>query len=314
VAVAPPPAPRGVADFSAAAPRVRGRLAAEAMFPAGLAGYRTRFETLATGERVRVIESGPEHGEPVVCFPGWGCPVWDFHSTIPALAAEGYRAIAVDLRGHGLSDMPVDPDRYTTDAMVEHGVAILDALHLRRAVLIGHSMGGALAIHLALRVPERVRGLALFSPIGCGTARAPEIGRMLSPEWSIPMLRGILRRSAVAAGLRILYRRNALVTARNVDEYWAPSQFDGFVPAMRALLHKFRWTCFDTHEMSRITVPGLLVRGAHDPVISRRDSMPVPSGWREMVIEDAGHLPHDEAPDTVNRAVVELLSRITTLS
>jgi pimeloyl-ACP methyl ester carboxylesterase len=281
------------------------------MFPAGLAAYRTRFESLRTGERVRVVESGPADGEPVVFFPGWGCPVWDFRSTIPAVASAGYRAIAVDLRGHGLSDMPVDPDRYTTDAMIEHAIAVLDALHLTRVVLIGHSMGGALATHLALRTPERVRALGLFSPIGCGTARAPEIGRRLSPEWSIPMLRALLRRSAVAAGLRILYQRNAQVTDRNIDEYWAPSQFDGFVPAMRALLHNFRWTCFTSQEMARIEIPGLLVRGGRDPIISRtRDAVPLAPGWRELVIEDAGHLPHDEAPDLVNRAVVELLGRV----
>ena len=142
------------------------------MFPARDPDYRTRFETLRTGERVRVIESGPAGGEPVVFFPGWGCPVWDFHETMPAVAAAGFRAIAVDLRGHGLSDKPTEPARYTTAAMIAHAVAILDALRVPRVVLIGHSMGGALATHLALHAPDRVRALALFSPIGCEIGRA----------------------------------------------------------------------------------------------------------------------------------------------
>lgn len=309
--IAPPPTPRGGAELDSTVPRVRGRLAPEAMFPAGLPDYRTRFEILRTGERVRVIESGSAGREPVVFFPGFGCPVWDFHETIPAVAAAGFRAIAVDLRGHGLSDMPVDPDRYTTDAMVAHAIDILDALRISRVAVIGHSMGGALATHLALRAPERVRALTLFSPIGCGIARAPEVGRALSPPWTIPLSRALLRRSVVAAGLRILYGANRLVTARNVDEYWAPSQFDGFVPAMRALLHGFRWSCFDAEEMSKVAVPGLLVRGSRDPVIARpRDPVPLPAGWRELVIDGAGHLPHDEAPDAVNRAVVEFLTAL----
>jgi pimeloyl-ACP methyl ester carboxylesterase len=307
--IAPPPMPRGGVALDRTIPRVRGRLAPEAMFPAGLPDYRTRFETLRTGERVRVIESGPSLGEPVVFFPGWGCPVWDFHATMPAVAAAGFRAIAVDLRGHGLSDMPVEPDRYTTDAMIAHAIDILDALAVSRAAMIGHSMGGALATHLAFCAPERVRALALFSPIGCGTARAPELGRMLSPPWSIPLLRASLRRSVVAAGLRILYGAKALVTARNVDEYWAPSQFDGFVPAMRALLHGFRWSCFTAEEMSKVGVPGLLVCGSRDPIIYRpSDRVPAPAHWQELVIDGVGHLPHDEAPEVVNRAVVELLT------
>jgi pimeloyl-ACP methyl ester carboxylesterase len=306
---AAPPTPHGGAQLDPTVPRVRGRLAPQAMFPAQDPDYRTRFETLRTGERVRVIESGSPDGEPVVFFPGWGCPVWDFHETMPAVAGAGFRAIAVDLRGHGLSDKPTEPAGYTTAAMIAHAVDILDALRVSRVVLIGHSMGGALATHLALNVPGRVRALALFSAIGCGTARAPQIGRALSPQWTIPLLRASLRRSAVAAGLRILYGANELVTPRNVDEYWAPSQFDEFVPAMRALLHEFRWSCFDAEEMARVAAPGLLVRGSRDPIISRtRDSVPLAKGWRELVIEGAGHLPHDEAPDTVNRALIDLLT------
>src|SRR5688572_12467988 len=128
--------------------RVRGRLAPEAMFPAGLPGYAARIETLRTGERVRIIESGSPTGEPVVFLPGWGCPVWDFQRLVPAVAAAGFRAIAVDLRGHGLSDMPTEPARYTTEAMVAHAIDILDAIDVPRAALIGHSMGGALAMHV----------------------------------------------------------------------------------------------------------------------------------------------------------------------
>jgi pimeloyl-ACP methyl ester carboxylesterase len=52
-----------------------------------------------------------------------------------------------------------------------------------------------------------------------------------------------------------------------------------------------------------------VVRGSRDPVISRtRNSVPLADGWRELVIDGAGHLPHDEAPDTVNRALIDLLT------
>jgi pimeloyl-ACP methyl ester carboxylesterase len=99
------------------------------------------------------------------------------------------------------------------------------------------------------------------------------------------------------------------VTARNVDEYWASSQFPGFVPAMRSLLHGFRWNRFTPEELASVTVPGLLVRGTRDPIVKRRGSpRPLPPGWRELVVEGAGHLPHDEAPDFVHREVTEFLT------
>ena len=308
--IAPPPTQRGGLTVDAP-PRVRGRLAPEAMFPAASADYRVRFLVQRGAERVRIIESGPVDGPPVVFLPGWGCPVWDFHRTLPAIAASGFRAIAVDLRGHGLSDMPTMPERYTTDAMIAHALDVLDVLGVARAVVVGHSMGGALATHIALRAPGRVRALALFAPIGFGNARAPEIGRMLSPTWTIPLGRALLRRSVVGAGLRLLYGEKALVTARNVDEYWASSQFDGFVPAMRALLHGFRWSRFTDAEVARLSLPGLLVRGSRDPIVSRpRVPVPIPAGWRELVVPGVGHLPHDESPDPVNRAVIEMLTTL----
>jgi pyruvate dehydrogenase E2 component (dihydrolipoamide acetyltransferase) len=307
---AAPPSLRGGVAPNADPPRVRGRLAPDAMFPDGLPGYRTRFEMLRSGERVRIVEMGPTGGEAVILFPGWGAPVWDFHQTLPALAAAGFRAVAVDLRGHGLSDMPLDPSRYTTDAMVAHALAVLEAIGVSPVALIGHSMGGALAMHVALRAPARVCALALVSPIGFGIARAPRIGRMLSPSWAIPVLRALVRRRVIAAGLRILYGSNERVTPRSVDEFWAASQFEGFVPATRALLHGFRWNRFTEQEMAAVAAPGLVVHGTRDPIVHpTRGRRSLPTGWRELVIDGAGHLPHDEAPELVNPAIIEFLKR-----
>lgn len=291
--------------------RVRGRLAPPSMFPAGLPEYRTRIVELQGRERVRIVERGDRDALPVVFLPGWGCPVWDFHRTMPAVADAGFRAIAIDLRGHGLSDMPADPARYRTDAMVAQVLDVLDAIGVRRVALAGHSMGGALATHLAMREPDRVRALALFAPIGFGNARAAELGRLLSPAWTIPISRLLLRRAVIAAGLLTLYGNKALVDRRNVDEYWAPSQFDGFVPAMRALLHEFRWTRFTDAEIAGIALPGLLVRGRRDPIVLRPwTPASLPAGWREIVLDDVGHLPHDEAPAAVNAALIEMLSAL----
>ncbi len=298
-------------DDPVLAPHVRGRLAPEAMFPAGIPGYRVRFETLRSGERVRVVELGPEDGQPIVFIGGLGCCAWDHNRTYPAMASAGYRSIAVDLRGHGLSDMPVDDALYATDAMVAHVIEVLDVLDVARPVIVGHSMGGALAVHVSLRAPGRARALVLISAIGFGVALPPEIGRVLARRWTIPAARLLVRRWVIALGLRVLYVANDRVDARNIDEYWAPSQFAGFVPAMRALLEHFRWSRFTPDEISRIGVPCLLVRGGRDPIVARPlDAVRLPPGSRELMVEDAGHLPHDETPEIVNSALLEFLSAL----
>ncbi|HEY8489661.1 MAG TPA: 2-succinyl-6-hydroxy-2,4-cyclohexadiene-1-carboxylate synthase [Dehalococcoidia bacterium] len=78
-------------------------------------------------------------------------------------AWEGFTAVAVDLLGHGRSDCPADPARYAVERCVEDLLAVLDRLGFPRAAVLGYSMGGRVALRLALRAPERVPALVLES-------------------------------------------------------------------------------------------------------------------------------------------------------
>jgi pimeloyl-ACP methyl ester carboxylesterase len=204
--------------------------------------------------------------------------------------------------------MPAGDSLYSTTAMTRHLIDALDVLHLDRVGVIGHSMGGALALHLALEQPRRVSSLVLISAVGLGIALPAYVGRLLSPRIVIPAARVLLTRSVLAAGLRLTYGSPRHVDARNVDEYWAPSQFPGYVPAMRALLHHFRWTLFTKEELARIDAPVLVIRGGRDRVVhAPRHPMVPPRTHGEIVVADAGHLSHDEAPDRVNAEMVAFL-------
>jgi len=75
----------------------------------------------------------------------------------------GFSLVAVDLLGHGHSDAPLDPDRYRMERCVEDLITLLDMLALPRAALLGYSMGGRVALHLALRAPQRLWALILES-------------------------------------------------------------------------------------------------------------------------------------------------------
>lgn len=299
--------PRGSPDAVRQAP-MRRRLSADEMFPAGLPGYRAGFVALPSGERVRVVESGFSRGRPVVFLHGWGACVWSFNRTLPALAAAGFRAIAIDLRGHGLSDKTLGHGPYTTPEMVAHVAATLSALGLERPALVGHSMGAALAIHLALREERHVRAVALLAPVGFGTVRSAALARSFSPSWTSPFWRLSLRRHVVARILATTYGTLGSYDERDVDELWAPAQFPGFVPAMRELLHRFRWTPFTWEELLALHTPALLIRGDRDRVIRPLgESIARYAGAREMVIRGAGHLVHDEASAEVNATLVRFL-------
>ena len=105
-----------------------GRLSPGEMYPAKEAGVRAHFVALASGIRIRAVEAGPSDGPPIVLVPGWACGAWIFHETLRGLADAGFRAIAVELKGHGLSDKPDQPCEYTLESMRDHLVSILDGL------------------------------------------------------------------------------------------------------------------------------------------------------------------------------------------
>src|SRR6476661_6622546 len=137
----------------------RGYLAPGEMFPGADPAYRVSFPRLRSGLRVRVVETGQVEAPPVLMLHGWGCSAYTFHRNLPAVAAAGFRAIAVDLKGHGVSDKPRGEGEYTIDSLVQHIAEILDALCIERVRLVGDSVGGALTYHFAARFPARIESL-----------------------------------------------------------------------------------------------------------------------------------------------------------
>jgi pimeloyl-ACP methyl ester carboxylesterase len=113
------------------------------------------------GIRLHITQEGD--GFPVILchgFPGLG---YSFRHQVRALAAAGYRAIAPDMRGYGLTDAPLDPAHYDHDHVASDLLALLDALGEARAVFVGHDFGAPLVWNLALRAPERVAGVVALS-------------------------------------------------------------------------------------------------------------------------------------------------------
>src|SRR3954449_2315497 len=120
-----------------------------------------RFLTLDTDcGRVSTFEAGT--GEPIVLLHGLGATKQEFLPTVPALAP-GFRTIAIDLPGFGDSDKPF-PAAYDARFFARWVRALLDALELDRTHLLGHSMGGRVALEVGMRHPDRIDRLVLMTP------------------------------------------------------------------------------------------------------------------------------------------------------
>ena len=106
---------------------------------------------------LRLFYGDEGEGPPVLLVHGWSCDGSDWSHQVPALVDGGYRAITVDLRGHGRSS--VATGGYNPKDFADDLAALLDGLNVGPVVAIGHSMGGAVVVALAVEHPGRVRAV-----------------------------------------------------------------------------------------------------------------------------------------------------------
>jgi pimeloyl-ACP methyl ester carboxylesterase len=243
-----------------------------------------------------------------VCVHGWGCSLYSYNRVLRAVADAGCDVWAPDVRGHGWSDKPLDPVRYTPDALGAWLVALLDRLGLRRVVLVGHSMGGAVVMRAALQAPERIAGLVLLAPVGFGAIPRTRLLRLATPRWLAPVLPYLARRLVIAVGLRTGYGRIGRPSARDIDEYWAPTADPDFTRASRLVAHAFNWEPGDPDDLARVASRVHILLGARDNLVpgglTRAHAARLPRVQVDEV-PDAGHVLPEEVPEIVVRTIVE---------
>jgi pimeloyl-ACP methyl ester carboxylesterase len=253
-------------------------------------------------ERIRIhaLTSGPEDGTPVVFVHGNVSSSTFWEETMLRLP-DGFRGIAVDLRGYGDTERaPID----ATLGMSDHAADVLaaaDALGLKRFHLVGHSMGGGVAMKMLLAAPERVRSLVLVDPVspyGYGGSKGadgaltfddgapsgvnPDFVRLLGEGDATdadPMApRNVFRQFYVKPGT-VCAREDALVasmltTAIGDDHYpgtVVPSpNWPTVAPGDRGVLPSFNRKYFDASGIVDVPhkPPILWIRGADDQIVS----------------------------------------------
>ena len=285
------------------------RLPPEQWWPAGNPAIARRRVTLADGTNLRVLEAGPPSGAAVVLVHGWAITAYLWRHNIEALARAGYHVYACDMPGHGLSDAPHEKGSYTVATQARRLVMLLDALQLDRPTLVAQSMGGRVAFEVALA--GRVERLALFGAVGFGQVRP---ARELVPF--IPDIRGDLLsiffpRSAAELTQHRVYGTLGRFSERDIDEYWAPSQFPAVLRAQLQMLREFTWTALDPAVVARCAVPTLVVFGTNDRTV-RPDATAalvaaMPQG-RFALIEGGGHVVMEEAPEQINALLLEFFA------
>jgi pimeloyl-ACP methyl ester carboxylesterase len=278
------------------------------MYPAGERRINVRYVTLADGTRVRVLESVPEQRDTVLLVHGWGASAYSFAETIPAIAAAGYQAIAFDLPGCGLSDKPRNPAKYTTSALTDAVLGVADALGLKRFCLVGHSLGGSLGLELAMRGEKRLDRLILISPPTLGRVPIVPIVKLFSPRLVDRITPRVLTRGLVTLVLRAVFGTPQRPTTRDIEEYWAPSQFDDFAWACRQTLHSVTWKRLPATKLRSLRLPVLVIIGGRDRFVraAAKRARLIPTA-QVVLIPEGGHVVMQECATKVNAKLLLFL-------
>jgi 3-oxoadipate enol-lactonase len=246
---------------------------------------------------------------PVVLIHGHSADLRLWEPQVPALVGAGYRVVRYDVRGHGRSSVP--PTGYDWEHYLADLRALLDHLRVSRAHLAGISMGGAIALELALEEPGRVASLTLLDSALPGFAYSPQFEddverlrdavRAEGPRAAVerhwlthPIFDGVRRRPEAFAALRRMVLDYPAADYLDEAEYPPPER-----PAIERL-----------HE---VRAPTLVVVGELDlpdfRIIADILAENLPRA-RKLVVPDAGHLPSLERPEEVNPALLSFLAAV----
>jgi len=259
-------------------------------------------DVTAAAIRLRTTEWSTQPGNPqveaIVALPGAFAPRASFRALAQHLG-QRFRLIAVDFPGFGESEKP-SPQRYPygPSAFAEATMDLLAGLGLPRAHLLGHGLGGAVALHLSARHPELVRRVALVAPLG---APGP---RPAASVFVAPLLGGLVFRQVIGRQLFIrLYLKNVQPTASPEALALAYESFNP--PAARAAALATLRAAADRRpiiaDCRRVRAPALIVWGRQDRVYDvergRLLSREMPRAGLEIL--ETGHAVHEEAPQVL---------------
>ncbi|KAJ7284173.1 epoxide hydrolase [Mycena rebaudengoi] len=131
--------------------------------------------TLSTGRTYNFLDANPDAAVTLLCIHGFPDSSHGWRDQIGPWAAAGFRVVVPDMLGYGDSDAPMDPAQYTTKRLCADLAALLDALAVPRAVVVGHDWGAYTAARFARWFPARLDALVLISVPYTAPARAPTL-------------------------------------------------------------------------------------------------------------------------------------------
>lgn len=246
-------------------------------------------------------------GKPVILIHGGGTWLYSYRDNIPHLSKK-FSTYAVDMPGHGYTKVLRKNPKYDLDMYSDFLLDFINVNGLNKVTLVGNSWGGGWALHFAQQHPEKVEKMVLIDSSGLSFHDVLEWELLKIPILGEAVSKFINLRS-VRLSLKKVFYNSEKVNDNMVDEITYPLTFENNRQAQYLAERNLNWK-ITAKNISKVKVPTLIIWGKNDSYLNFNVAYQFQEkikGSKLSLIENCGHVAHEDCPDIVNEIIMDFL-------
>lgn len=224
--------------------------------------------------------------------------------------SEVFHVIAMDFKGTGFSDKP--ESKYSISMYTDQLLKLMIIMNLEKAILVGNSLGGEVALDFTVKYPDMVSSLILIDSAGYQenkeiTSELVKAGRYKITEIILKLL---TTRAFTKGIIKWAVKNHSIIDNNMVEGYYRPLKDTGGTEAFVSLVRNLSYTDFDFTKIKKIKKPSLIIWGKQDKWIPVSDAYKFQKAIKDskiVILENCGHAPQEEKPEEVLRHIKAFL-------
>ncbi|MCX5866817.1 MAG: alpha/beta hydrolase [Proteobacteria bacterium] len=255
----------------------------------------------------------PGPGTTVVLLHGYGSSTYTWEGVIPYLRQGGYHVYALDMKGFGWSDKPRGAD-YAPLTLFQEVNGVMEALKLKKVVFVGNSLGGGIAVLMALDHPDKIERVVLIDAAGY-PMKMPLIIRLSRVPLAAEFMKLFFERWVIRWNLsEVMYDGKKKMTKPQVEAYFDRLRTEGSLNAMIDLARAINFEDFKPYlaRNHETKIPALIIWGREDKwipfEIGQRFHQDISTSGM-VSIPNCGHIPQEEYPKLTAGYIIDFIER-----
>lgn len=280
--------------------------------PAGEIPLKTKYDHFVeiNGVNFHYVEY-PGVGENIFLLHGFGSSTYTWNDVMPYLNNLGYHVWALDMKGFGWSDKPINA-AYDPHTLALEVNAFMEIMGLENVTFAGNSLGGYVGTLLALKHPDKVKNLVLVDAAGQPPKKHPLVVSMAKLPFSAAFMKLVNGSWIIRMNLKDTVYDKKVVTPEKVDAYFSRLCTQGGIDAQVAVARSIDFDNMPEHvkRLSDLKAKTLIIWGENDKWIPleqgkkfKRDI----DGSILVVLPGCGHIPQEEKPEETAQAIADFI-------